>query len=88
MSYGHFYGHEPLFATIHSRPSSSAPPESSECSKNGVRSRKTEGRHRKEVVRAPGLEPGTHGLKVRARCTLTGVPPTFALHLPSVLPVV
>ncbi len=39
------------------------------------------------MVRAVGLEPTTHGLKVRASSAVKGRPPTSAPSIPSVLPV-
>ena len=39
------------------------------------------------LVRAPGFEPGTHGLKVRTRPAVEGVPLLSRLHVASVLPV-
>ena len=40
-----------------------------------------------ELVRAEGLEPSRHGLKVRARPAIKDGPPTFTVPVPTVLPV-
>ena len=49
--------------------------------------KENETRHKEEMVSGRGVEPRTHGLRVRSGALCSAVPPPFAPHAPSISPV-